>query len=191
MRQSTKITKSLLDVQKSTKPWHQSTTQLSHKSLMEQQTSKGGMAVSPMHPDDKLNAHREVVYRDTDWEVDREVIWEVVRSSHTEKSRARGIHSTETCTMKSSEMSTEKSTNKVYQVNQHLDVIVTYQWLPLDIYSTKYCTKAQESAGTLRFGKHNHLYWSSLDRCRLIRSNNAWCNWPLQSMITEGADRCR
>jgi len=145
------------EVHKSTEARRQSTTDLSLSRRRSNELQKGRWPCQKTRPTDTPKAHREAVYRDTHWEVDREVNWEVDRSSPTDKSKATGIRSTETRSEKSTEKSTEKSPGKVYQVNQHLEVNATYQWLPHEIYSTKHCTKAQESAATLGFGKYNHL----------------------------------
>ena len=63
----------------------------------------------------------------------------------------------ESTTMKSTGWSPKRTSKDDYLVNQHLEVNATYRWLPLERYSTKHCTKAQESAGTLELGKYYHF----------------------------------
>jgi len=152
---------------------------------MEQRTSKGGMTVSKMRPTDKtkcppggsLPRHTE---KSTEKSIEKSTS-QVLPTSQ----KPTGRQSTETRTEKSTEKSTQKSTGKStkstkiplkppiksatmkstgfspkrtskddYLVKQHLRVNATPG---CERYSTKHCTKAQQSAGTVELGKYNHL----------------------------------
>jgi hypothetical protein len=134
-----------------------------------------------MRPTDKLKAQRESVYRDTLRSRPRSLLGSrPVKSYRQPKSppgcslprlpprslpRSRPAKSTkstkillkppiQSATMKSTGWTPKRTSNDDYPVNQHIQVNAT---TGCKRYSTKHCTKAQESAGTLEFGKYNHL----------------------------------
>ena len=138
-----------------------------------------------MRPTDKPKAHREAVYRDTLRSRPRSLLRSrPVKSYRQAKSpprcslprraprsrprslpRSRPAKSTkstkillkppiESATMKSTGWTPKRTSKDDYLVKQHLRVNATPG---CERYSTKHCTKAQESAGTLELGKYNHF----------------------------------
>jgi len=108
--QSTKITKSLLKVHKSTEPQWQSTTELSLSLPRSNELEKGGWRCQKMCPTNKSKAHLEAVY------------WDTLRSRPRSLPRSRPVKSYREaksppgCNLL---RCTEKSTSKVYQVDPH------------------------------------------------------------------------
>jgi len=100
-------------------------------------------------------AHRHVIY----WDAPRCRPRSLPRSrpTKTTKSTMKVLRAPfESATMKSTGWSPKRTPKDNYLLNHHLEVNATYQWLPLERYSTKHCKKAQESAGALQLGKYNH-----------------------------------
>jgi len=72
----------------------------------------------------------------------------------------------------------------------HLEANATYQWQPLQRYSTMHCMQAPESAGLLEVSWYNYLWRCSLDRCQLMRRYYRQFLRHIWSMITKGYDKC-
>jgi len=108
---------------------------------------------SPAH---KSKAHRDTVYRDTEKSTEKFTDQSSGKSTKESTKNLFKPHFESAC-MTSTGWSPKQTSQDDYLVNQNLEVNATYRCLPLERYSTKHCTKAQESAGTLEFGKYYHL----------------------------------